>query len=107
MARKDHSALNPPKYELADVSALQAVADGRADEHQQRRAIKWIVEMACQTYQPSFRNGPNGERETVFAEGRRFVGLMIVEKLKFDISTLRRIDEHIEAQKVKPDRDRK
>lgn len=100
------SALLPPPYETADVSAIQAVVEGRADEHQQRRAMKWIIEMACQTYQPSYRNGPDGERDTVFSEGRRFVGLMIVEKLKLNTNDLRRIDEHREKQAVQSNKRR-
>lgn len=99
MSSKKTSALTPPPYDIADVSALQAVAEGRADPHQQRRAMRWIIELAASTYQPSYRNGPDGDRETTFAEGRRFVGLMIVEKLKLNTNDLRRIeDERVKAQ---------
>ena len=83
----------PPKYELADTSALQALHRGEANEDQQKRALKWIIEMAAYTYQPSYRNGPDGERDTCFAEGRRFVGLEIVKMLKLHVPTLRRNDE--------------
>ena len=95
MAKKkpEHAAWLPPPYELADVTALQALSRGEADKHQQERALKWIIEQACGTYQMSFRPGPDGERDTVFAEGRRFVGLIIVEKLKLIVANLRRNDE--------------
>lgn len=106
MAKKNITAITPPRYELADVSALKHLAAGTADQHQQQRALKWIIDLACQTYQPSYRNGLDGDRETAFAEGRRFVGLMIVEKLKLDLNDLRRVDEYREAQAVQRGRKR-
>jgi hypothetical protein len=72
-----HAAYLPPLYDLADVHAMRAVAAGTAEPEQQKRAIRWIVERAAGTYEPSFR--PEGDRETCFAEGRRMVGLQIVK----------------------------
>lgn len=45
-------------------------------------ALRWIIETAAGTYDMSFRAGPDGERETTFAEGRRFVGNQIIKQLK-------------------------
>lgn len=78
----------PPPYELADISALKGLAAGTASPEQQQRALKWIVENACGTYQLSYR--PTSDRDTSFAEGRRFVGLQIVKALHLDISILRK-----------------
>lgn len=77
----------PPRYELADVSAIQALQRGDATEHQQQRALRWIIESAAGTYQFHFYPG---ERETSFALGRAFVGQQLVKLSKLDVSSLRR-----------------
>lgn len=76
----------PPPYELADVNALRGLANGTASPEQQQRALKWIIENACATYELSYR--PTSDRDTSFAEGRRFVGLQIVKALHIDTSIL-------------------
>jgi hypothetical protein len=81
----------PPAYELADIMAIKGLAAGTASADQQQRAIKWIIENACATYDLSYR--PTSDRDTSFAEGRRFVGLEIVKALKLDISKLQRKDK--------------
>lgn len=79
-------------WELADASALQALQRGDADAQTQQRALKWIIERGCATYDLSFKPGEDGRRETDFAEGRRFVGTQIVMMLKANLSLLRRKD---------------
>lgn len=74
----------PVPYEAADITAMQAIATGDADRDQQQRAMKWIIEDAAQTYGLSYR--PESERDTAFAEGRRFVGLSVVKLLKLNAS---------------------
>lgn len=78
----------PPHYELADLGAIKGLAAGTASPEQQQRALKWIIENACATYELSFR--PTSDRDTAFAEGRRFVGLQIVKALHIDISALKK-----------------
>lgn len=80
MARKPRDpAWMPVDYSTKDVEAVQAVAKGIANESQQKRAIQWIIG-AAGTYDLSYRSDSDGgERETAFAEGRRFVGLSIVK----------------------------
>lgn len=80
----------PAEYEIADAAALQALERGEANDEQQRRALKWIIERACGTYDMSFRPGPDGSRNTDFAEGKRYVGLTLVKMLKINLSLLRR-----------------
>lgn len=93
MATKEKSAkaLAPgvvlPRYELADVTALQALAGGTADELQQKRALKWIIENAAAMYEWAYKEQP---RETDIALGRQLVGQSIVGLLKLQVSTLRR-----------------
>lgn len=74
----------PVAYEKADVSAVKALAAGTATEEQQKRALKWIIETTCATYDLSYR--PSSDRDTTFAEGRRFVGLQIVKALHIDMT---------------------
>ncbi len=72
----------PAPAELADTMAIKAVATGTANAGQQQRALKWIIESLCGTYDLSFRPGLDGDRATVFAEGKRFVGSRIVREIK-------------------------
>lgn len=78
----------PPAYELADSTAIKALADGTANPEQQQRALRWIIENACGTYELSYR--PTSDRDTCLAEGRRFVGLQIVKMLKLNTSALKK-----------------
>jgi len=79
----------PAPYVLADASALQAIERGEADAEQQKRAMRWIIEAAADTYGMSFRPGLEGARDTDFAEGRRFVGQQVVKMIKLNLNTLR------------------
>lgn len=87
-----HTPWLPPKYELSDATALQALSRGEADKHQQERALKWIIETACDTYGMHFFPGEDGRRNTDFALGRRFVGQEVVKMLKLNVGNLRRND---------------
>ena len=62
-----------------EVYALKALAAGKASEGQQRLSITAIVVKFAGAYDLSYRSGPNGDRDTVFAEGKRFVGQRILE----------------------------
>lgn len=75
----------PPPYfrcdwEVADASALQALAAGTADATQQKRALDFVIKRASATYDQSFQ--PGMADATAFMEGRRFVGTKIVELLQ-------------------------
>jgi hypothetical protein len=77
----------PSAWELADATAIQALAQGTAEPEQQIRALRYIVEGLCRTYDLSYR--PDSERNTIFAEGKRFVGLQIVTITKTNLSRMR------------------
>ena len=83
----------PVDYELSDTTALQALHRGEANEDQQKRALKWIIENACDINGMHFFPGEDGRRNTDFALGRRFAGQQIVKMLKLHVPTLRRNDE--------------
>lgn len=89
---------HPAHYEIPDAAAVQAVAQGRASEDQQRRAMKYLVERLCATYDLSYR--PASSRDTDFAEGKRFVGLQLVKLINLNIAKLRgKVTEQGEAPK--------
>ena len=73
--------------EPADAHALRALHAGTADAAQQQRAMKWILNTACEVggmpWHPT-------DRDTAFALGRLFVGKQIGRLLVCDLSTLRR-----------------
>jgi len=86
--RKASDPWLPVPYDKADAAAIQALRRGDASAEQQIRAIGFIVEVICARNDMSFRPGPEGDRDTVFAEGRRFVGNQIVKLAKLPIGKL-------------------
>ena len=94
------AAWAPAPYDDADVHAVKALA--RDPNH--KRALDWIIHQAAGTYDASFRPGPNGERETAFAEGRRFVGLTLVKLINAPAEKLLRKKPHAGSRRD-PSRD--
>lgn len=84
----DHAPWKPAPFEPEDASAIQALERGNATSGQQKRALAWLINKACATYDLSYRPGDEGRRDTDFAEGRRFVGLQLVKLLKIKIGLL-------------------
>lgn len=68
--------LERPDYVKPDLFALRAVARGEATPEQQQRAVRFLLNGICATYDETFR--PDSERLSAFASGRRWVGLSIV-----------------------------
>ena len=79
-------AFDPPPYENADIGALKALAAGNAGPLEQKRALDYIVHVACATYDWSFR--PDA-RETDVMLGRQFAGRHIVYLVNYDLSKLK------------------
>ena len=78
----------PADYDTADIMSVKALFDGKATADQQTRAMKWIVDSLCGTFDLSYR--PDSDRDTAFAEGKRFVGLQLVKALHMNTEILRR-----------------
>lgn len=76
----------PPHYADEDAGAIQALLRGEAMPHQQQRALAYIIETLCGTYDMSYR--PSGDRDTCFAEGKRFVGNQLVKLSKLNLSKM-------------------
>ena len=75
--------LEKPDYTEADVQALRAVFNGVATPDQQRRSIDWLL-AAFGTYDTSYRRGgSDADRDTIFAEGRRHAGTILLHMLKY------------------------
>ncbi|BES72168.1 hypothetical protein RE428_31860 [Marinobacter nanhaiticus D15-8W] len=88
MSKPDKSAACfPPEWEPADVRAIQSLASGEATPDMQKRALDFLINKACLTYDLSYR--PGSDRETTFAEGRRFVGLQIVKLLHINLAAIK------------------
>lgn len=76
-------------WEAADYSpelvyAVRAFVEGKALPHQQTLVWQWIgyITGSGDGYQDlSFRPGPDGQRATDFAEGKRWVGLHLKKML--------------------------
>lgn len=81
----------PAQYDLADASAMQALARGDATQDMQRRALRWIIDRACETYGFPYRPGAN-DRDTNLALGRQFVGQQIVKLLNLNLAAMRRTE---------------
>ncbi|HFE8995039.1 TPA: hypothetical protein ACGATL_000276 [Raoultella ornithinolytica] len=75
----------PPPYEpyewadnLPLVYALKAMHEGKATEEQQKLVLNGLMGITAY-YDLSYR--PGSERDTAFAEGKRFVGAQVVKMI--------------------------
>jgi hypothetical protein len=89
-ADKPREAWHPAPWENHEAEAIAAMMQGRANPDQQRTAMKWILDGACNLYDLSYRPGPGGERDTAFAEGRRFVGQQVLKLAKINTDAFRK-----------------
>lgn len=71
-------------WEVADISAVQALERGDASPEQQKRALNWIIRSAAATYDNTFF--PGQPDASAFSAGRRFVGLELVKLLHLNPS---------------------
>ncbi len=80
----------PVDYKKAEVAALQALRRGEANADQQIRAMEFILDTISDRNGMSYRPGAlEGDRDTTFAEGRRFVGNQIVKLTKLPLSKIK------------------
>jgi hypothetical protein len=77
----------PVEWEPADIAAIQALVRGDASPEQQRRAVDYIINDIAGTYDMSYR--PESERDSVFAEGKRYVGLQLVKAVNLNLARIR------------------
>jgi hypothetical protein len=89
VTRKASPQIAPAKWEEADVGAIQALNRGDATEYQQKRALRFIIESICLTYDQPFSEV--SERLTDFACGRMFCGQQIVKMTNLDLKNLKEL----------------
>lgn len=87
-----------PEFDLADAMAIKAVAEGRAEEHQQRRAMRWILQGLCEMGKLPYV--PESERDTSFALGRQSVGFEIRLYIQEPADVLKNISEKRSTRRV-------
>jgi hypothetical protein len=78
----------PVALTAEEINAIKATWDGRASEYQQRLAMQAIIHRIAEKDRQSYFTGPSGDRDTAFAEGRRFVGLQLETVIGKDTKTL-------------------
>jgi hypothetical protein len=76
-----------PPWKKADAHALQALERGEASSDEQKRALAWIINNACGTY--DFCVTPEIERLAAIFDGRRFAGLQIIKLIKLNLSRMK------------------
>lgn len=77
--------LIPVETDLSVAYAVQALHHGEATAEQQKAALTWIIERASRTYMPSYV----GHNDTIFNEGKRSVGLQIVQLVNANLSIIK------------------
>lgn len=83
---EEHAPWKPTQWEPADAAALQALMRGDCPPHLQQRAIKFIMWELCGVRDLNFYpGGQEGERDTSFALGKRFVGLQIAKLIEIKV----------------------
>jgi hypothetical protein len=81
----------PSAWEIEEAGAIQALARGEAEPHQQKIALDFIITKVADINGPSLYG--NGELDSAHHEGRRYVGNTIVKMLKLNLDTLKRKDK--------------
>lgn len=79
----------PVPYEIADATAMKALAVGTASPEQQLRVLAWIQRRACGLPDWPYRPGAN-DRDTLIALGRQFVGHQIQHLITAPTAAMRR-----------------
>lgn len=103
-AKRRDPAWVPADYELRDIDAMRALAAGEASKQEQIRALDWIIKNAAGTYDISFRSDADGgDRDTSFAEGRRFVGLQVVKLINMPTNIVAAMRKQVTERKGKED----
>lgn len=88
-ALADHAPWRPVTWTDEQAGALQSLAAGAAEPHQQKLALDYIITTIAGTYDAHYYAGDSGARNTDFALGRAFVGQQIVKMLKLNLTKLR------------------
>jgi hypothetical protein len=80
----------PAAYDNADIGAFKALWRGEADANQQQRAMRWLL-YATGVHSTSY--DPDSDRNTAFAEGKRWIGMQIGKLLSLRAQANPQMDE--------------
>jgi len=81
----------PPQLSKSDYYAIKALYAGNASEGQQKRL--WALLMLISAVEDlEFRPGPDGDRASAFAGGKRFVGQQFIKAVKLPPSVVDQFD---------------
>jgi len=78
----------PTELTMNAVMAVKALQSGTATDSQQKEALDFIIMVISSTYDCSYQ--PGSDRDTAFAEGKRFVGNTLIKMIKMSTTNLRR-----------------
>lgn len=78
----------PAEYTSAEYTSIHAVANGTADAEQQKRAMKAILEKACDVHGLGWH--PDSAHAASFVAGRRFAGLQIAKGINVNPAVFRK-----------------
>lgn len=77
----DNAPYRPARLTSEIVYGVKALRVGEATAEQQAKIFEWLILEACKKDDMSYRPGSDGDRDTVFAEGKRFVALQVLKAL--------------------------
>lgn len=84
---KQYKPYHPPEYDKTVVIAFQMLQKGEAAPHQQQLVLDYVINNIAHTYDMSYF--PESQRDTDFAEGKRFVGNEIIKMLKLKVGLIK------------------
>ena len=84
--------------DITNSYAIKALFTGTANEGQQIKAMKCIVEEICNTYGMTY--DPQSERQSAFNEGMRHVGRVLVGIANISLGQVKKAEELIEKRKT-------
>ena len=94
-----HAPYNPPKLSSEIVYAVKALFNGKANEREQGIFTQWLIAEVCRKDDmPWFPGGLEGDRDTSFANGRRFVALSVLKPLNMPPEMVAQMREQELAQ---------
>jgi hypothetical protein len=89
--KKYESASFPVEVKAHHAGAVQALIRGDCPPHLQKDFMDWLITDVCGTYDQTYREA--SDRDSVFAEGKRWVGNTIVKASKLDPRKLQSLKE--------------
>ena len=80
----------PAPFSTPVAIALKNLQQGQATPDEQKMALTWIINIGARNYDMSYRpGGLEGDRDSCFAEGKRFVGSQIIKLLNTPLGVLK------------------